>query len=96
MNEFKKLENETEEQYLWKIGQLVDSGKVASWSSVNDIVNKELGIDEDKWRDESSFRKRYQAAKKFFDGCFSKMESDEYADKLEEQRRELEKQRQKL
>ena len=28
MNEFKKLENETEEQYLWKIGQLVDSGKI--------------------------------------------------------------------
>lgn len=96
MNEFKKLENETEEQYLWKIGQLVDSGKVESWSSINDIVNKELGIDEDKWRDESSFRKRYQAAKKFYDGCFSKMESDEYSDKLEEQRREIEKQRQKL
>ena len=63
MNELKKLPNETEEQYLWKIGQLVDSGKVESWSSINDIVNKELGIDEDMWRDESSFRKRYQAAK---------------------------------
>ena len=96
MNKFKKLDNETEEQYLWKIGQLVDSGKIDSWASVNDIVNKELGIDEDKWRDESSFRKRYQAAKKFYDGCFSKMESDEYSDKLEEQRREIEKQRQKL
>lgn len=96
MDSFKKLENETEEQYLWKIGQLVDSGKIESWASINDIVNKELGIDEDKWRDESSFRKRYQAAKKFYDGCFSKMESNEYSDKLEEQRRELEKQRQKL
>lgn len=96
MSEFKKLENETEEQYLWKIGQLVDSGKIESWSSINDIVNKELGIDEDKWRDESSFRKRYQAAKKFYDGCFSKMESEEYSNKIEEQCRELEKQRQKL
>ena len=90
MDEFKKLENETEEQYLWKIGQLVDSGKVANWASINDIVNKELGIDEDKWRDESSFRKRYQAAKKFYDGCFSKMESDEYAQKVSEINRELE------
>ena len=92
----KKLDNETEEQYLWRIGQLVDSGKIENWSSVNNIVNEQLGIDEDKWRDESSFRKRYQAAKKFYEGCFSKMESDEYSNKLEEQRIELEKQRQKL
>ena len=90
MNELKKLENETEEQYLWRIGQLVDSGKVQSWASINDIVNTELGIEEEKWRDESSFRKRYQAAKKFYDGCFSKMESGEYAQKISEINRELE------
>ena len=89
MNEFKKLENETEEQYLWKIGQLVDSGRIDSWASVNDVVNRELGIDEDKWRDESSFRKRYQAAKKFFDGCFSKMESEEMQEKYDAMNREL-------
>ena len=89
MDEFKKLENETEEQYLWKIGQLVDSGKVDSWASINDIVNKELSIDEEKWRDESSFRKRYQAAKKFYDGCFSKMESEEHQQKLDAINREL-------
>lgn len=97
MNELKRLENETEEQYLWKIGQLVDSGMIESWSFINDIVNKEiLGEDETMWRTESAWRKRYQAAKKFYDGCFSKMESNEYSDKLEEQRREIEKQRQKL
>lgn len=89
MNEFKKLETETEEQYLWKIGQLVDSGKIESWASINEIVNKELGIDEEKMRDESSFRKRYQAAKKFYDGCFSKMESEEYQKKLDVMNREL-------
>ena len=89
MNELKKLENETEEQYLWKIGQLVDSGKIESWASINDIVNEQLGIDEERWRDESSFRKRYQAAKKFYDGCFSKMESDEYQKKLDVLNREL-------
>ena len=89
MNEFKRLENETEEQYLWKIGQLVDSGKIESWASINNIVNEQLGIEEDKWRDESSFRKRYQAAKKFYDGCFSKMESDEYQKKLDIMNREL-------
>jgi hypothetical protein len=97
MNDLKKLNSETEEQYLWKVGQLVDSGKVESWASINDIVNKELlGDDETMWRTESAWRKRYQSAKKFYDGCFSKMESGEYSDKLEEQRMEIEKQRQKL
>lgn len=89
MIDIKKLPEETEEQFLWKIGQMVDSGKIESWASVNDIVNKELCINEDKWRDESSFRKRYQAAKKFYDGCFSKMESTEYQDKLDALNREL-------
>ena len=90
MIDIKKLPEETEEQFLWRVGQMVDSGKIESWTSVNDIVNKELGIDEDKWRDESSFRKRYQAAKKFYDGCFSKMESDTYANEVAIMKRELE------
>ena len=91
MNKFQKLESETEEQYLWKIGQLVDSGKIESWASVNDIVNKEiLGDDETLWRTESAWRKKYQAAKKFYDGCFSKMESNEYSQQVSEMNRELE------
>lgn len=90
MDEFKKLDNETEEQYLWKIGQLVDSGKIENWASVNDIVNKEiLGDDDTLWRTESAWRKRYQAAKKFYDGCFSKMKPKEYQDKLDVVNREL-------
>lgn len=90
MTDLKKLETENEEQYLWRVGQLVDSGKVASWKEINNIVNYELGIDEEKWRDESSFRKRYQAAKKFYDEVFSKMESDTYAKEIMALRRELE------
>lgn len=83
------MPEETEEQFLWKIGQMVDSGQIENWASINDVVNKELGIDEEKWRDESSFRKRYQAAKKFYDGCFSKMETEEYQEKLDAMNREL-------
>ena len=90
MIELKKLESETEEQFLWRIGQLVDSGQVANWSSINDIVNAELGIEEEKWRDESAFRKKYQAAKKFYDGCFSKMKDDTYANEVSAMKRELE------
>ena len=90
MIEIKKLPSETEEQFLWKIGQMVDAGKIESWSSVNDIVNKEiLGEDEERYRTESAWRKRYQAAKAFYDGCFSKMESSEYQEKLDELNREI-------
>lgn len=89
MVEIKKTNDMTEEQFLWNVGQLVDSGQIPSWASVNDIVNTELGIDEEKWRDESSFRKRYQAAKKFYDNCFVKMESGEYEKKINELNREL-------
>ena len=79
MIEIKKNANETEEQFLWRVGQMIDSGQIESWKSINNIINKELGIEEERWRDESAFRKRYQAAKKFYDNCFSKMESDTYA-----------------
>ena len=89
MIDLKRLESESEEQYLWRIGQLVDSGQVENWNSINDIVNTELGIEEEKWRDESSFRKRYQAAKKFYEGCFSKMVNEEYHDQVKTMNREL-------
>ena len=91
MIDIKKLESETEQQFLWRIGQLVDSGQVENWASINDIVNYEiLGDDETIYRTESAWRKKYQAAKKFYDGCFSKMESDTYANEVAAMKRELE------
>ena len=89
MVEIKKKADETEEQFLWRIGQMIDSGKIENWKSINDIVNRELDIDEDKWRCESAFRKRYQAAKAFYNNCFSKMESEEYQKKIDLMNREL-------
>lgn len=88
--EIKKLPTETEEEFLWKVGQLVDSGQVDNWESVNHIVNKEiLGDDEEKYRTESAWRKRYQAAKSFYNNVFSKMENEEYQKKLDIMNREL-------
>lgn len=88
--EIKKLPTETEEEFLWKVGQLVDSGQVDNWESVNHIVNKEiLGDDEEKYRTESAWRKRYQAAKSFYNNVFSKMENEEYQKKLDVMNREL-------
>ena len=77
----KKFSDMTEEEFLWMVGQKIDSGEIESWKSINDQINKELGIEEDKWRDESAFRKRYQAAKKFKENCFDKMK---YQDDVEE------------
>ena len=52
----RKLSSETEEQYLWRIGQLIDSGEIESWESVNDAVNREiLGDDEITYRTESTW-----------------------------------------
>ena len=96
MIEIKKKTNETEEQFLWRIGQMIDSGQIESWKSINNIINKELGIEEERWRDESAFRKRYQAAKKFYENCFSKMESDTYAKEVKVMTDKLYKERKKF
>ena len=80
----KRLAGETEEAYLWRIGQMVDTAILPSWSEINDVVNGELGIDEDKWRDESAFRKKYQAAKKFYDNVFSKSQGTASGENLDE------------
>lgn len=96
MIEIKKKTDETEEQFLWRVGQMIDSGQIESWRSINNVINKELGIEEERWRDESAFRKRYQAAKKFYDNCFSKMESDTYAKEVKVMTDKLYKERKKF
>lgn len=97
MINLKKLESETEEQYLWKVGQLVDSGQITNWASVNDIVNRELlGDDETSYRTESAWRKKYQSGKKFYEGCFSMMKPDDYIEELRLQKEEIRKERIKL
>lgn len=97
MIDLKKSESETEEQYLWKIGQLVDSGQIENWASINNVVNREiLGDDETLYRTESAWRKKYQAAKKFKVNCFEKMINSGYADEIAAMKRELDKARIKL
>lgn len=97
-NNLKRKNNETEEEYLWRVGKLIDSGEYKNWKEISNIINKEFNIDEDKWRDESAFRKPYQYAKKFYDNVFSKMidknsDEDYYINELQEVRRELERAR---
>ena len=86
----------TEEEFLWMVGQMIDSGEIPSWKSVNDQVNRELGIEEDKWRDESSFRKRYKAAKCFKENCFDRLKDKEDLIQLQEVRDVIYKEKRKL
>lgn len=101
MDELKKLENENYHQYIWRMDELVQSGKYKNWKENTPFVNKELfGDDESLYRDESSYRKPAKYTRDFIEAnVFSDkdgIDKDEYYKKLEEQRRELEKQRQKL
>lgn len=98
MDVFKKLDNENFHQYIWRMDELVQSGKYKNWKEITPFVNAEL-FDEDEslFRDESAFRKGVKYARDYFEaGVFGVGSDDEYYKKLEEQRLELEKERQKL
>ena len=76
--------------------ELVQSGRYKNWKEIAPFVNRELfGEDEDQYRDESAYRKAVKYARDFYEAGVFGIE-DEYYQKLEEQCRELEKQRQKL
>lgn len=93
MDQLKRLSTENEEQYIWRVGQLKDSGIIdLDWSELANIINQECRENEDEYRVEATYRKPYQQAKRFYEaGAFSKFSEDEYTDKLSEQKRELEK-----
>lgn len=96
MDDFKKRPDENERQYIWRIGQMVDSGRIDNWSSVAPILNQELRVDESDYRTESAYRKPYQYAKGYYEDVFSRMVNDDYANRLAEEKRDLYKERVKL
>ena len=97
-NELKRLDLENEEQYLWRVGQLKESGALdASWEEVAEAVNEQFRADESEYRTESAYRKTYQQAKRFYEaGVFAKYEDDSYLQELREAKQEVRKEKQKL
>lgn len=93
-----KLPNENESQYIWKVGQAKDSGLIDStWEELTPILNAQCGISEEDYRGSSAWRKRYRVMQQAWDDVFSKQKfTDEHAETLQEHKRELEKERQKL
>ena len=87
----KKSPNENEAQYIWKVGQAKDSGRISnSWEELAPILNAELGIDETEARGESAFRKKYRVMQQAWDDVFSKSQfSESRLDEMKETEKEL-------
>ena len=89
--DLKRQSNENEYQYLFRVDDLIRSGKYLNWQAVVDTVNNELyGDDYDLYKTESAYRKKCKAARDFYEaGVFSQGE-EEYIRKIQEQERQLE------
>lgn len=67
----KKLSEENEDQYIWKIGQAKDAGLIdTTWEELTPRLNTELGIEETEWRGSSAFRKAYRWMQRAYDNVF--------------------------
>ena len=82
MVDFKKLPEENERQYIYRIGELVDQKQIENWKEAANIINAELREDESEYRDESAYRKPYQYAKLYYRDVFAKEKGDVYSDSL--------------
>ncbi len=88
MFDLEKHENESEEEYLWRLGEAKDSGLLdMTWKDLSELINKEFREDDTLYRTESSYRKRYADAKKFKINVFEKLNptsSDDISEKIRE------------
>lgn len=98
MNELHRQQDENEEQFLWRLGQMKDKGIFdLSWSDIADIMNQECKEDESDYLGDVAYRKPYQQAKKFFEaGVFNKLSEDSYLDELSKAKHEIKIEKQKL
>ena len=94
----KRLQDENEEQYLWRLGQAKDNGLLdIEWDAIADLMNKEFRSDESEYRTSSAYRKPYQYSKRMFDsGVFDSKTDGAYANDLAEAKHELRREKQKL
>lgn len=93
----RKNKNETEEQYLWRIGELKSSGELSeSWEEIAGTLNEELyGTRYEYYKGSSAYRKAYQNAKRFYDaGVFET--DDSHIARIKEAQDDLVKERRRL
>jgi predicted phosphodiesterase len=88
--DYSKQVEESNEEYIYRICS--DKDVIGSWQDVADIINKELGLE----YTESKYRKSYQAFQRMFEANKTKFVKDEYIVELQNQQRNLQKERYKL
>lgn len=97
ITDFKRLENEGYHSYIWRMDELVQSGRYQNWKEIAPMVNKELfEDDESQYRDESAYRKAVKYARDFYEAGVFGINEDEYFKKLRIEKQELQKAKQQL
>ena len=88
-------EGQSELSYLWSIGQAKDNGTYdGTWDDIAYLINFHYREDESEYRTSSAYRKPYEQAKKFYEsGVFNKFSEDEYLNKLNASKREVEREK---
>lgn len=83
--------NKSELQTLWDIGCQKDSGTLdVTWEDIADFMNDHFREEGVRYT-QSVYRKQYNTAKMFYEaGVFNKFSESDYLDKLNDQKRELE------
>jgi hypothetical protein len=95
----RRLDGETENQTLWRIGKAKADGLLGdiTWVEVAEFFNKEFREDETQYYDSSAYRKRYKNFSDAYEELFSQENfSNEEIMTIAEHRRELEKAKIKL
>lgn len=91
MIDFKRLENESDEELIYRICSLKD--QIGSWQDVADILNELLNTE----YTESKFRKQFQSFQKMLNANQSKfLNNDNYIQQIKKEKEELRKERIKL
>lgn len=89
--EFKRLENETDEELIYRVCSQKEI--IGTWDNVADILNNLLGNE----YGESTYRKKYQAFQRLMQANEHKfLDDDNYIKELRLERQELAKEKQKL
>ena len=94
-----RLENENEEQFIFRLGYAKDIGQLdMSWEEIADVINREFREDESEYRTESAYRKQYQVVSKFLNSKAIKQYDSvgNYEAELRLQKQEIQKEKQKL
>ena len=94
----KKLPQENEAQYIYRIGQAKQNNLITdTWETISPILNRELGYEEEDWKGSSAWRKRYRNYLEAYEQIFSQENfTNQQILTYEEQKRELEKAKIKL